>query len=75
MSYLKGLSRDYEITLITYEKPENWFDKDAMTRANEECSMYGIVWLPQLFRFNQNNCSYVYYSKNDIFVIARGIKK
>ena len=52
MSYLKGLSRDYEITLITYEKPENWFDKDAMTRANEECSMYGIVWLPQLFRFN-----------------------
>ena len=50
MSYLRGLSKDYEITLITYEKPEDWLDKDAMARAKEECSMYGIIWLPQLFR-------------------------
>jgi glycosyltransferase involved in cell wall biosynthesis len=50
MGYLKGLSKDYQITLITFEKPEDWADSDQMTRAREACERHGIRWLPQMFR-------------------------
>lgn len=49
-AYLRGLSRDYAITLITYEKPEDWADTAAMARASAYCAAYGIRWLPQRFR-------------------------
>ena len=48
-SYLRGLSRDHAITLITYEKPEDWADSARMTRAREACERHGIRWLPQMF--------------------------
>lgn len=50
MGYLRGLSRDYAITLITYEKPEDWADTAAMARARADCAAHGIRWLPQRFR-------------------------
>ena len=50
MAYLKGLSKDNSITLITYEKSDDWFNKDAMARAKAECESYNIKWLPQRFR-------------------------
>ena len=50
MAYLKGLSKDNSITLITYEKSEDWFNKDAMAKAKAECESYNIKWLPQRFR-------------------------
>lgn len=50
MAYLRGLSRDYSITLITYEKPEDWADAAAMARARADCAAHGIRWLPQRFR-------------------------
>lgn len=50
MSYLRGLSTDYKITLITFEKPESWFDKKAINLAKEDCELYGIRWLPSKFR-------------------------
>ena len=49
--YLRGLSRDHTITLITYEKPEDWADSACMARARGECERYGIRWLPQRFRY------------------------
>lgn len=49
-AYLRGLSRDYAITLITYEKPEDWTDSARMAQARAECERYGIRWLPQKFR-------------------------
>ncbi|WP_370195810.1 glycosyltransferase [Aurantimonas coralicida] len=50
MAYLRGLSRDYAITLITYEKPEDWADAAARARARADCEAHGIRWLPQQFR-------------------------
>ena len=50
MAYLRGLSLEYTITLITYEKPEDWSDIDAMARARADCESHGIRWLPQRFR-------------------------
>ena len=49
-AYLRGLSRDYTVTLITYEKPEDRADSVQMARARAECERHGIRWLPQEFR-------------------------
>lgn len=48
--YLRGLSKDYAITLITYEKVGDWADDEAVTQARADCSAHGITWLPQVFR-------------------------
>ncbi|WP_108483542.1 glycosyltransferase [Oceaniglobus ichthyenteri] len=48
--YVRGLSRDYSITLITYEKSEDWADTAAIARAHADCAAHGIRWLPQRFR-------------------------
>ena len=50
MAYLRGLSRDYKITLITYEKPEDWANSEAMTQARADCQAHGINWRPKRFR-------------------------
>lgn len=49
-AYLRGLSRDYRITLITYEKPEDRADTARMEAMSRECAALGIRWLPQRFR-------------------------
>ena len=49
-AYLRGLSRDHAITLITYEKPEDRADTARMARAREACAAHNIRWLPQEFR-------------------------
>jgi len=50
IAYLRGLSRNHKITLITYEKPEDWADSDRMADAWADCEAHGIRWLPQQFR-------------------------
>lgn len=50
MAYLRGLSRDHAITLITYEKDEDRADSARMAAARAECEALGIRWLPQRFR-------------------------
>ena len=49
-SYLRGLSRDHAITLITFEKPDDWADERRMAQARDECEAHGIRWVPQTFR-------------------------
>ena len=48
-AYLRGLSRDYRITLITYEKHEDRADTARMEAMSRECAALGIRWLPQRF--------------------------
>lgn len=50
LAYLRGLSRDYRITLITYEKDEDRADAARMAAMQAECARLGIRWLPQRFR-------------------------
>lgn len=50
LAYLRGLSLDYRITLITYEKDEDRADADRMAAARAECDRLGIRWLPQRLR-------------------------
>jgi len=49
-SYLRGLSQDHSITLITFEKPEDWGDSHRMALGQAQCEAHGIRWLPQQFR-------------------------
>jgi glycosyltransferase involved in cell wall biosynthesis len=49
MAYLRGLSDKHSITLITYEKPQDWKDVTAINRARADCNAHGIKWLPQRF--------------------------
>lgn len=49
-AYLRGLSQDYRITLITYEKDEDRADAKRMDAMRTECASLGIRWLPQRFR-------------------------
>ncbi len=49
-AYMRGLSREFTITLITYEKAEDWADSARMMQARQECERHGIRWLPQKFQ-------------------------
>lgn len=49
MAYLRGLSRDHKITLITLEKPQDWADAEAMARARVDCEAHEIDWQPRPF--------------------------
>ena len=50
LTYLKGLSQDYQITLVTFEKPEDIANHEAMARARADCQAHGIDWRPKIFR-------------------------
>lgn len=49
-AYFRGLARNYSITLVTYEKDEDWGDVAVVKRARADCLAFGITWLPQRFR-------------------------
>jgi len=49
-AYLRGLSQDHDVTLISYEKPEDRADTARMKLAREACAAHNIRWLPQEFR-------------------------
>ena len=50
LPYLRGLSRDYRIILVTREKDRDWADEDAVAEARAECAALGIDWRPRPFR-------------------------
>lgn len=49
LAYLRGLSREYRITLITYEKDADWADTARVAAQRAECAALGIDWRPQRF--------------------------
>lgn len=49
LAYLRGLSRDYRITLISFEKSEDFSDTVSMERVLADCAAHGIRWIPQRF--------------------------
>ena len=51
-AYLDGLAKDYEISLVTREKLEDWKNPKAMDRARTACDAAGINWSPRPFRSN-----------------------
>lgn len=46
-AYLLGLARNHAITLVTFEKAEDWVDSARTAQIRAECDRHGIRWLPQ----------------------------
>jgi glycosyltransferase involved in cell wall biosynthesis len=47
--YLRGLTQEHRIILITYEKDDDWSDTQRVVKMRTECNRLGIRWLPQRF--------------------------
>ncbi|WP_448426646.1 glycosyltransferase [Martelella sp. FOR1707] len=75
MAYLRGLSRDHAITLITYEKSEDLADTAAMERARADCAAHGIRWLPQRFRSRPKVISPAYSMLRMIWLVRREVRR
>lgn len=48
--YIRGLSRDYNLTIISFEKPADFADYNERHRASEQCAELGLRWIPLRFR-------------------------
>jgi len=47
--YLRGISSDHSITLISFEKIEDRLDSGCMQKMRHQCCMHGIHWIPLRF--------------------------
>lgn len=54
MNYLKGLSENYSINVISYEKSENFSNESDLMKIRKNCESFGINWFPQVFQPNKN---------------------
>lgn len=48
-AYLRLLSREHQITLVTFEKPADLDNGDHIQRQREVCEAHGVRWLPQRY--------------------------
>lgn len=51
LAYLRGLSSEYRITLISFEKPQDLANQEGIEVVRADCEAHGIRWLPQRFRY------------------------
>ena len=49
LSYLSRLAGEYAFTLVSFEKPADLADSDAVASLRAECAHYGIDWRPQVY--------------------------
>ncbi|MFP1683031.1 glycosyltransferase [Alloalcanivorax sp. C16-1] len=51
LSYLARLSNEYTFTLVSFEKPVDLADANAVTSLHSECNRQGIDWRPQVYHY------------------------
>lgn len=49
LPYLKGLSKEYSITLITFEKMHDYDNKHLLTQLEDQCEQNGIKWIAKKY--------------------------
>lgn len=49
LSYLSRLSANDAFTLVSFEKPDDLADQDAVRKLNAECANLGIAWKPRTY--------------------------
>lgn len=74
-AYLRGLSRDYRITLITYEKEGDRADSARMAAMRAECEALGIGWQPQHFRANPKVIAPALSMLRMVWLLHREVKR
>lgn len=50
LGYLKPLSKKHDIHLVSFEKPNDFYDKEKLSKIRELCTEHGIAWTPRKFR-------------------------
>jgi len=74
-SYLRGLSQEHHITLITYEKDEDWADTQRVVNLRVECEGLGIRWLPQRFRPRPKLIAPAISMVRMMWIVAREVRR
>ncbi|MEZ9503033.1 glycosyltransferase [Vibrio sp. 10N.286.51.B11] len=49
LAYLSRLSRDYSITLVTFEKRNDFENQEEIEKLKLECVNFGIDWQPRIY--------------------------
>lgn len=75
MAYLRGLSNHYCITLITYEKDDDWADTQRVAKLRAECDRLGIRWLPQRFRAQPKVIAPALSMVRMVWLVAREVRR
>ena len=75
LSYLRGLSKQHRITLITYEKDEDWADTARVANLRKECERLGIRWLPQRFRPQPKVIAPALSMARMVWLVAREVRR
>lgn len=50
LGYLKQLSKEHDIHLISFEKPADFRNADRLEAVRAQCAEHGIEWTPRRFR-------------------------
>lgn len=74
-SYLRGLSQEHRITLITYEKEDDWADTQRVAKLRDECERLGIRWLPQRFRPRPKVIAPALSMVRMVWLVAREVRR
>lgn len=74
-SYLRGLSQEHRITLITYEKDDDWADTQRVAKLRDECERLGIRWLPQRFRPRPKVIAPALSMVRMVWLVAREVRR
>ena len=75
LSYLKGLSKNYQVSLISFEKPEDRADQEAFCSVQNDCERHGIRWLPQKFRYRPKVIAPAWSMIVFLFLCLREVRK
>ena len=74
-SYLKGLAKNYEVSLISFEKPEDLEDQAALQKVHHDCDTHGIRWLPQRFHYRPKIIAPAWSMLVFLFLCLREVRK
>jgi len=75
LSYLKGLSKNYQVSLISFEKPEDRADQQDFESVQKDCERHGIRWLPQRFHHRPKVIAPAWNMIVFLFLCLREVRK
>lgn len=74
-SYLKGLSENYQISLVSFEKAEDRNDQKEYLKIQKACDNLGIRWLPQRYHYRPRIIAPAWSMLVFLYLCLREVKK
>ena len=74
-AYLRLLSREHQITLVTFEKPADLDDGDRIRRQRDVCEAHGVRWLPQRYHQRPRLLATAWDLITALFVALREVRR